>query len=92
MFQVNTEAWRNALQRAGMQDFPWYDLPHTVAIWRREAGTPLHELQRLCGRKTQFSIERYAYIAPEGLRIAASRLDVLLVKQDRAQANLVSAT
>lgn len=73
--QVNTKAWRNALKRAGIDDFRWHDLRHTFATWHREAGTPTHELQRLGGWKTLEMVERYAHVAPEGLQIAASRLD-----------------
>lgn len=76
--QVNTKAWRNALVRAGIEDFRWHDLRHTFATWHREAGTPTHELQRLGGWKTQSMVERYAHVAPEGLQLAASRLDTLL--------------
>lgn len=76
--QVNTKAWRNALKRAGIEDFRWHDLRHTFATWHREAGTPTHELQRLGGWKTQSMVERYAHVAPEGLQFAASRLDNVL--------------
>lgn len=76
--QVNTKAWRNALHRAGIEDFRWHDLRHTFATWHREAGTPTHELQRLDGWKTQSMVERYAHVAPKGLQLAASRLDALL--------------
>jgi integrase len=76
--QVNTKAWRNALQRAGILDFRWHDLRHTFATWHREAGTPTHELQRLGGWKTQSMVERYAHVAPEGLQLAAIRLDSYL--------------
>lgn len=76
--QVNTKAWRNALLRAGIEDFRWHDLRHTFATWHREAGTPTHELQRLGGWKTQAMVERYAHVAPEGLQLAAGRLDNLL--------------
>ena len=76
--QVNTKAWRKALQRAGILDFRWHDLRHTFATWHREAGTPTHELQRLGGWKTQSMVERYAHVAPEGLQFAASRLDSYL--------------
>lgn len=72
--QVNTKAWRNALKRAGIEDFRWHDLRHTFATWHREAGTPTHELQRLGGWKTQSMVERYAHLAPEGLQVAANRL------------------
>lgn len=76
--QVNTKAWHNALKRAGIEDFRWHDLRHTFATWHREAGTPTHELQRLGGWKTQSMVERYAHVAPEGLQLAANRLDNLL--------------
>jgi len=73
--QVNTKAWRNALVRAGIDDFRWHDLRHTFATWHREAGTPTHELQRLGGWKSMEMVERYAHVAPEGLQVAAFRLD-----------------
>lgn len=73
--QVNTKAWRAALKRAGIEDFRWHDLRHTWATWQREEGTPTHELQRLGGWKTLEMVERYAHVAPEGLQLAASRLD-----------------
>jgi integrase len=76
--QVNTKAWRNALQRADIHDFRWHDLRHTFTTWHREVGTPTHELQRFGGWKTQSMVERYAHVAPEGLQSAASRLDAYL--------------
>ena len=47
--QVNTKAWRQALKRAGIEDFRWHDLRHTWASWHVQAGTPLHVLQELGG-------------------------------------------
>lgn len=73
--QVSTKAWREALIRAGIDNFRWHDLRHTFATWHRQAGTPTHELQRLGGWKTLSMVERYAHVAPEGLQVAASRLD-----------------
>jgi len=75
---VSTKAWWAALERAGIENFRWHDLRHTFATWHRQAGTPTHELQRLGGWKTLAMVERYAHIAPEGLQIAASRLDNVL--------------
>jgi integrase len=72
---VSTKAWWAALERAGIEDFRWHDLRHTFATWHRQAGTPTHELQRLGGWKTLVMVERYAHVAPEGLQVAASRLD-----------------
>lgn len=79
--QVNTKAWRNALMRAGIEDFRWHDLRHTFATWHREAGTPTYELQRLGGWKTQSMVERYAHVAPDGLIHAANRIDNLFSQQ-----------
>jgi integrase len=76
--QVNTKAWRAALERAGIKNFRWHDLRHTFATWHREAGTPTHELQMLGGWKSASMVERYAHVAPQGLQAAASRLDNLM--------------
>lgn len=76
--QVSTKAWRLALKRAGINDFRWHDLRHTFATWHREAGTPTYELQLLGGWKTQSMVERYAHIAPEGLELAAGRIESML--------------
>lgn len=75
--QVSTRAWREALERAGIEDFRWHDLRHTFATWHRQAGTPTYELQRLGGWKTGAMVERYAHVAPEALQGAAARLDVI---------------
>lgn len=75
---ANTRAWRNALQRAGIEDFRWHDLRHTWASWHRMQGTPTHELQQLGGWRTGAMVERYAHLAPDHLANAAARLDSLL--------------
>jgi len=72
---LNTRAWRNALKRAGIEDFRWHDLRHTWATWHRQAGTPTHELQKLGGWKTSAMVERYAHIAPEQIKGASKRLE-----------------
>jgi integrase len=46
---ANTHAWKQALKRAGIDNFRWHELRHTWATWQRQAGTPTHELQRLGG-------------------------------------------
>jgi integrase len=81
---ANTKAWKNALKRAGIEDFRWHDLRHTWATWQRQAGTPTHELQRLGGWKTAAMVERYAHVAPDNLSVAASRLNAVLVSYDLA--------
>ncbi len=72
---ANTRAWRNALKRAGIEDFRWHDLRHTWASWHRMQGTPTHELQQLGGWKTGAMVERYAHLASDHLANTAARLD-----------------
>ena len=74
---TNSIAWRNALKRAGIEDFRWHDLRHTWASWHRQAGTPTHELQRLGGWRSSVMVERYAHLAPDHLAKDANRLDSL---------------
>jgi len=81
---ANTKAWRNALKRAGIENFRWHDLRHTWATWHRQCGTPTHELQRLGGWRSSVMVERYAHLAPDHLAKAASRLDSLLGGYDLA--------
>ena len=81
---ANTKAWRNALKRAGIENFRWHDLRHTWASWHRQAGTPTHELQRLGGWRSSVMVERYAHVAPDHLAQAATRIDSLLGGYDLA--------
>ena len=81
---ANTKAWRNALKRAGIENFRWHDLRHTWASWHRQSGTPTHELQRLGGWRSSVMVERYAHLAPDHLATAANRLDSLLGGYDLA--------
>jgi integrase len=71
---ANTKAWRNALKRAGIENFRWHDI-RTWASLRRQSGTPTHELQRLGGWRSSIMVERYAHLAPDHLAKAANRLD-----------------
>ena len=73
--QVSTRAWREALQRAGIEDFRWHDLRHTWATLQRELGTPTYELQRLGGWRSQVMVERYAHVGQSTLLHAAKRMD-----------------
>ena len=72
--QVNTRSWRNALKRAGIENFRWHDLRHVWATWHVMAGTTLAELQELGAWKSELMVKRYAHFAPEQLRKAADRL------------------
>lgn len=74
MTQVNAKAWRQGLQRAGIQDFRWYGLRHTWASWHVQAGTPLYVLQELGGWESVETMRRYAQLANEHLAGYVNRL------------------
>ncbi len=81
--QVNTKAWRAALERAGIKDFRWHDLRHTWASWHAQAGTPLHVLQELGGWESVEMVRRYAHLSSEHLIEYVDRLSkgLSVVKQ-----------
>lgn len=64
---ANTRAWREALVRAGIENFRWHDLRHTWASWLAQQGTPLNVLQELGGWETEAMVRRYAHLAPPQL-------------------------
>ncbi len=65
--KANTRAWRQALDRAGIEDFRWHDLRHTWASWHVQNGTPLHVLQELGGWSCYSMVQRYAHLSAEHL-------------------------
>jgi integrase len=71
---ANTKSWKNALRRAGIENFRWHDLRHVWATWHLMAGTTLGELQELGAWKSEAMVRRYADFAPEQMRKAADRL------------------
>ena len=72
--QVNTKAWRAALQRAGIEGFRWHDLRHTWASWHVQAGTPLHVLQELGGWECVEMVRKYAHLSSDHLAEYADRM------------------
>ena len=75
--QVNTKAWRAALQRAGITDFRWHDLRHTWASWHAQAGTPLHVLQELGGWECIEMVRKYAHFSSAHLAEHVDRMSGL---------------
>lgn len=76
VLKAGVRAWRNALKRAGIENFRWHDLRHTWASWHVQAGTPLNVLQELGGWSNYSMVLRYAHLAPEHLSEHADRISV----------------
>ncbi len=90
--QVNTKAWRKALDVAGIADFRWHDLRHTWASWHVQAGTPLHVLQELGGWESVEMVRRYAHLSSDHLAQYVDRMSGTLkvVKEDETAAKVVT--
>lgn len=73
-------AWRNALRRAGIENFRFHDLRHTWASWLVQSGVGLTELQEMGGWESVEMVRRYAHLAPDHLLRHASKLDGMLTK------------
>jgi integrase len=72
-------AYNNAVQAAKLDDVNFHTLRHTFASWAVIRGVTLKELQELLGHASLAMTMRYAYLAPEHLRTAVTRLEGLPV-------------
>jgi integrase len=79
--RANNHAWRNALKRAGIENFRWHDLRHTWASWHVQNGTPLHVLKELGGWSDLKMVLRYAHLSPLHLSAYANNANVETEKQ-----------
>ncbi len=78
--QVNTRAWRNALQRAGIENYRNHDNRHTWAHSLRREGVPLEDIQDLGGWKDPKMVRRYATPDIDALAAKAKAIDAVLTQ------------
>jgi len=88
---ANTRAWRNALKRAGIEDFRWHDLRHTWASMLAQQGTPMNVLQELGGWESEEMVRRYAHLSKPQLMqhselISNALGDTILTHQKKKEA------
>ncbi|MGN7612823.1 site-specific integrase [Magnetococcales bacterium HHB-1] len=72
---INSKAWKNALEKAGLEDFRFHDLRHTWASWHVQNGTPLYALQEMAGWTSPQMVRRYAHLASDHLIGHAQKVD-----------------
>ncbi len=63
------------------QKVVFHTLRHTFASWLVQQGTDLYTVKTLMGHKSLAMTERYAHLAPEGVRSAVRQLDKNLNKK-----------
>lgn len=71
--RANNEAWREALKRAGIQDYRWHDNRHTWASYAAMAGLSERELMELGGWSSTAMVSRYAAFSSQRLMEASQR-------------------
>jgi integrase len=78
--EVNTRAWRKALQRAGITDYRNHDNRHTWAHSLRKAGVDLADIQDLGGWRDGKMVRRYATPDMETLAQKAAKIETVLTQ------------
>src|SRR5258708_7897358 len=63
-----------AVERGGIVNFHWHDLPHTFASRLVMAGVDLTTVKELMGHKTITMTQRYAHLSPAHKLNAVERL------------------
>lgn len=64
-----------ARDMAGIPDFRFHDMRHTLATRLVQQGVDLYTVQRILGHKTSIMTQRYAHHSPESLRVGLSMLE-----------------
>jgi integrase len=73
-YEVKT-SFKEALKKAGIENFRFHDLRHCFASDLVQRGVDLYLVQKLLGHRSQAMAQRYAHLAPENLRNAVLKLD-----------------
>ncbi len=66
--QTSTKAFRDALERAEIEDFRWHDFCHTWASWHIQKDNPLMVLKELGRWSCLRMVQRYAHLSSGHLR------------------------
>lgn len=74
------EAWRGALQRAGVARIRFHDLRHTFNSWLAQRGVEKDVRMRLVGHRVGDSHDRYTHLNVEHLRPYSQIIDTILAQ------------
>ncbi len=74
-FRNLIRAFDKAVEKAGIDDLRFHDLPHTFATRLVQGGVGIYEVQKLGRWKSVTMVQRYAHHYPESLRPAIEVMD-----------------
>ncbi|TJZ75620.1 tyrosine-type recombinase/integrase [Chitiniphilus eburneus] len=74
LLRVNGRAWREAVARAGVENFTFHCLRHTWASRHIQSGTSLHALMEMGGWSDVDMVRKYAHFGAEHLVEHAERI------------------
>ena len=66
-------AWREAKEKADIEDFRFHDLRHTAASYLAMNGATLSEIATILGHKTLQMVKRYAHLSEAHVRDVVER-------------------
>ena len=68
-------AWENAVQRAGIENFHYHDLRHSAASYMLMNGASLAEIGEILGHRTPQMTKRYAHLSESHSRAVVARMN-----------------
>lgn len=87
-------AFKDAREKAGIEDFRFHDLRHTNASWLRMSGTDIHTIAVMLGQKDIRMAMRYSHLSSDFLSANAKQLDGVfsaLLQRNSPDRSLIAA-
>lgn len=69
------------------QKVVFHTLRHTFASWLAQRGVPLYTIAKLTGHSELRMVERYAHLAPDGVKEAAMMLEGAIAAKGQAESS-----
>ena len=68
------DAFRKAVDSAGITDFRFHDLRHTAASYLAMSGASLNDIAAILGHKTLAMVKRYAHLSDQHTAVVVARM------------------
>lgn len=68
-------AWKHAVEKAGLEDFRFHDLRHTAASYLAMSGATPAEIAEVLGHRTLAMVRRYAHLSADHVAGVVARMN-----------------